>query len=185
MLFISIFIYVASLCGDAVEPRVFTYIVFYIQFSVQLLYPILGWLADAKIGCYKAIVCSMVLMSVGCVCLVVAWTVFYWYGLSQDNLVVDIVLFSCMLCARVSVISFGAVALPFITDQLIGASGDQLATAIDWYIWGTYFVPAVILWAPLSIISVKTVHLLVVLTILISLALAVSVMFLCHHQAQL
>ena len=57
------------------------------------------------------------LMSVGCVCLAVAWTVFYWYGPSQDNMVVGIVLFSCMLCANVSVISFRAVALPSL--QLI------------------------------------------------------------------
>ena len=71
------------------EPRVYTDTTFYVLFSVQLLYPIVGWLADAKIGRYKAIVCSMVLMSVGCVCLAIAWTVFYWYGLShvQDNMV--------------------------------------------------------------------------------------------------
>ena len=66
--------------------------------STVLLYPILGWLADAKIGRYKAIVCSMVLISVGCVCLAVAWTVFYWYGLLQDNTndnCADHVLFVC------------------------------------------------------------------------------------------
>ena len=66
----------------------------------------------------------------------------YWYGLSQDNLVVDIVLFSCILCVRVSIVSFRAVALPVITDQMIGASGDQLATAIDWYVWSIYLIPA-------------------------------------------
>ena len=65
---------------------------------------------------------------------------------------------------------------------MIGALGDQLATAIDWYIWGTYFIQAVIPWLPLLVISVKADHLLAVLTILISLILAVSGMFLCHRH---
>ena len=179
MLFISTCINGVGLYTHVVEPKVFTYTAFYVLFSVQLLYPILGWLADAKIGRYKAIVCSMVLMSVGCVCLAVAWTVSNWYGPSQDNLIVDIVLLSCMLCAKVSVSSFRAVSLPFIIDQMIGASGDQLATAIDWYVWGTYFIPAVTPWAQFS---VETSHLLVSLTILTNIALAVSGMFLCHHH---
>ena len=177
MLFINMCINSVILCEDVVE---FTYV--YVMLSVQLFYPIIGWLADAKIGRYKVIVCSMVLMSVACVCLTIAWTVSNWYGLSQDNMVVGIVLFSCMLFANLSVISFRAVALPFITDQMIGASGDQLATAIDWYVCGTYFIPTMTSWAKFSIISVEIYRLLVVLTILISLALAVSCMFLCHHH---
>ena len=80
--------------------------------STMLLYPILGWLVDAKIGRYKAIVCSMVLMSVGCVCLAVAWTVFYWYGLLEDNAIVVIVLVLCALCVKTSVNLFITAALP-------------------------------------------------------------------------
>ena len=148
--------------------------------STMLLYPILGWLVDAKIGRYKAIVCSMVLMSVGCVCLAVAWTVFYWYGLLEDNTIVVIVLVLCALCVRTSVNLFITAALPFTTDQMIGASGDQLATStvVDWYVWGDDCIQAVIQWIPLSIAN-KMMYTLIVL---VCPGLAVSCMLLCHHH---
>ena len=178
IIFIAAFVNGVYLCPATLEIK---YKAGYALLSIELLYPILGWLADAKIGRYKAIVCSMVLMSVGCVCLAVAWTVFYWYVPLCKNQVAFIVLFLCIVWIRMSVTLFTTTALPFITDQMIGASSDQLAIAIDWYVLSTYScIQAIVQWIPFSIIPDEIYHLIYVLIILISCALAVSGMFLCH-----
>ena len=179
IIFVAAFVNGIYLCSLTVEKN---YYARYVLFSIELLYPILGWLVDAKIGRYKAIVYSMVLMSVGCVCLAVAWTAFYWYVPLYRNPAVFIVLVLCIAWIRANVTLFITAALPFITDQMIGASGDQLATAIDWYIWSTYScIQTIIQWIPFSIPD-KIYHSIFVLIVLISCALAVSCMLLCHHH---
>ena len=87
----------------------------------------------------------------------------------------------CSLCVRISVNLFVSAALVFITDQMIGASGDQLATMVDWYVWGDYSIQALVQWIPLSIAS-ETYYMIYILIILVSPALAVSGMLLCHHH---
>ena len=180
IIFVAAFANGVYLCNFTIERN---YNTGYILFSTELLYPILGWLADAKIGRYKAIVYSMILMSVGCVCLAIAWTVFHWYVPLCRDLVVFIVLVLCIVWIRMNTILFMTAALPFITDQMIGASSDQIATAIDWYVWSTYScIQAIVEWIPLSIIPAEICRLIYVLIILISCALAVSGIFLCHHH---
>ena len=40
---------------------------------------------------------------------------------------------------RIGTICFTTTLLPFLTDQLIGATSDELGAVVQWYIWAQYF----------------------------------------------
>ena len=60
-MYVSMCINAGFLGVGVVEPRVFTDTAFYVIYSVLLFYTVYAWLADARIGHYKATVYSMVL----------------------------------------------------------------------------------------------------------------------------
>ena len=105
-----------------------------VLYGCAIFYPIFGWAADAYIGRYKAIFYSMILSLIGCVIMAAGVIVIY----TMPNLKREILLFIVL----VSLISwiFGyyilqATLLPFVIDQMIGASGAGLSTVVHWYYW--------------------------------------------------
>ena len=96
------------------------------KFLSMLLAPLVGLLADMKFGRYKTIKTgSFVSFSA---------SLFYFVALVSPEL--NSLLFSvAMILFCVSVACYSAALLPFITDQLIGATSDEPSSVVHWYYW--------------------------------------------------
>ena len=104
--------------------------------SAYLFYPLIGWIADAKFGRYKVILASLCTIFA----LNIVLTMVYVVRLSVDSSY-DYTFFAehLLLCALT--VAFGgihATMIPFIVDQLLGLSGEQLSAAIHWYFFSQY-----------------------------------------------
>ena len=98
-----------------------------------LLAPLVGLLADVKYGRYEVIKAGSLVSFLACL--------FYYFALlsSDDASVLKTILF----CAATIFVCIGdtcysAAMLPFITDQLIGATSDELSAIVRWYYWAKY-----------------------------------------------
>ena len=92
-----------------------------------LLAPFIGWLADFKIGQYRIIrFGSIISFSASVFCF---FTLFTGGGSCSMLFMVAIVL------VNMGRTCFLAATLPFLSDQLIGATSDELSAAVQWYIW--------------------------------------------------
>ena len=106
-----------------------------IQGVGYLIYPLLGWLADAWFSRYKFVRGSLVLMiagaivfTVGTICNVIThdrYLVLYAVG--------GLCLTACILALGM----FESTAIQFGMDQMLEASSNQLSTFIQWYYWAS------------------------------------------------
>ena len=107
-------------------------IVWVATFSFTL--PIAGWLADARIGRYKVICCSVWIMWIATI-LATMSSVMHQFNL-VDNINTKVVLILRIFMA----IGFGAYQtniLQFGMDQLHDASTTEIKSFIMWYVWTT------------------------------------------------
>ena len=96
-----------------------------------------AWLADVRFGRYEVI-------KFGSIVSFLAYILYYFVMLSRGG---DSTLstLSTVLWSVANVIaSFGstcysAAMLPFLTDQIIGATSDELSAVVSWYFWTQYF----------------------------------------------
>ncbi|XP_011409749.1 PREDICTED: solute carrier family 15 member 4-like [Amphimedon queenslandica] len=102
-----------------------------------ILYPFMGWLADAKIGRYKAIVGSIVSIFIASVLMIVGYLIHIFAGDSHAfvRAIVTILLGVGVLFNVGGFASFDANVIPFLTDQVLGASGESLSALVHWYFW--------------------------------------------------
>ena len=104
----------------------------YLHMILQILAPLFGWIADAWIGRYKVILYSMLVNLLGCMIVSVEIIVTNYLPLNE----ISIVLFYISVFVNsMGFMAFLANTLPFITDQMIGASGTELSAVVDWYFW--------------------------------------------------
>ena len=81
-----------------------------------LLRPVVGWVGDSLLGRYRAII-------VGILLLIAAFlTYFSAFVMSQ-------------LMALFGLGSINTNMLPFMIDQMIGASADDIGAAVQWFLW--------------------------------------------------
>ena len=101
-----------------------------------ILYPFMGWLADAKIGRYKAIAGSIVSIFVASVLMIVGYLIHIFAGNSHTLKAIVIILLGVGVLFNVGgFASFDANVIPFLTDQVLGASGESLSALVHWYFW--------------------------------------------------
>ena len=102
-----------------------------------ILYPFMGWLADAKIGRYKAIAGSIVSIFIASVLMIVGYLIHIFAGDSHTivRIIVTILLGIGVLFNVGGFASFDANVIPFLTDQVLGASGESLSALVHWYFW--------------------------------------------------
>ena len=92
--------------------------------------PLLGWLADVRFGRYE-------IFRFGSIVSFLASIFFYFAlftgggGFTQSTVLLSVATF---------VLSFGftcysAAMLPFLSDQMIGATSDELSAVVRWYFW--------------------------------------------------
>ena len=96
------------------------------KFLSMLLAPLVGLLADMKFGRYKIIKTGSFVSFFA--------SLFYFVALVSPLL--KSLLFSvAMILFCVSVACYSAALLPFLTDQIIGATSNELNAAVHWYYW--------------------------------------------------
>ena len=99
------------------------------QFVSMLLAPAIGWLADVKFGRYEII-------KFGSLATFLAGIFFYFALFTGGVSISSISLFSTsMVIVGFGATCFIAAILPFLTDQIIGATSDELSTVVHWYFW--------------------------------------------------
>ena len=108
-------------------------------------FPIAGWLADTYFGRYKTIRCSLWIIWLVSLPLVVCSTVEYqfWNEGQDDNknlkIVIDYIVYPvAFVMMTIGLAGFHTNVFPFGTDQMLGASAQELTVFIHWYYWTEY-----------------------------------------------
>ena len=108
-----------------------------VQVVLVFYYPFAGWLADVYFGRYKVMHAHLLLMWVGSVAIVLTLIVEYLYPQTTT------VLNYCVLLPAIIVLFIGrggflVTSLPFGTDQMPDASGEETSAFIHWFIWAVF-----------------------------------------------
>ena len=103
------------------------------EFVSFLSPPFVIWLADKTIGRYE-------MVKFGSIITFIASIFLYLVIILQEGSVLRIIsFFGLMVPLRIGTACFSTAILPFLTDQLIGATSDELSAVVQWYIWAHYF----------------------------------------------
>ena len=104
-----------------------------VVFTVLLV--IAGWLADVYFGRYKVMKVSIWIMwlgSVGGTLLLVI------YSLSSVDALKYVSIVVAYACVTIGYVGFIVNAIPFGTDQMLGASSEIISAFIHWFAWAYY-----------------------------------------------
>ena len=100
--------------------------------SKAILAPFVGWLADVRFGRYEII-------KFGSLILFFISMLFYLQHFIGEGPTLIAVLSLAVVSQGIGDACFTASMLPFLTDQLIGATSDELIAVVQWYYWSTAF----------------------------------------------
>lgn len=136
---------------DLNEPWKVTIAVIFLQEVLpKLFYPVAGWIADAKVGRYKVMRASLLLMWVGSLLLLLLSLIKYAVLYSSDSRDYDdtlnrryTIMFAVTLPFAILVYVLNAVGnagfhanvIPFGLDQMEDGSAEQHSAFIHWYYW--------------------------------------------------
>ena len=109
----------------------------------QLLYPLAGWIADARIGRYKVIRISIWCMWLGQCLLSVTFLPYLMLTGSSARNYLRYVQYSLYPVAFITInmglAGFQANSIQFGIDQMLDSSGDEMSAFVHWYYWSNYF----------------------------------------------
>ena len=100
---------------------------------MTLTFPVAGWIADTWIGRYTVLRTAMHLLLLSSALTIFVLVFLIYYIPSEIVSVLKTVLI-CIAAAGMS--CYAACSFQFATDQMIGASSDQLSFTIHWLLWG-------------------------------------------------
>ena len=97
-----------------------------------LLLPVVGWVGDSLLGRYRAIIAGFFSLTVAFLTFLSAFVMFQ-FKWAQILVVI-------MLCVSqlMNLFGLGSICtnmLPFMIDQMIGASADDIGAAVQWNFW--------------------------------------------------
>ena len=144
------------------------------SYVALILYPIAGWLGDAKVGRYKMVVVSVAMLFLTFV--IAAFYFSFYQRLPQMGvqyrLLLTLVLY---VFISVSAAGFSANIIPFGADQLLYGPAEQVTSYFNWYMWtrevGRLFI-AVSFW--IHTVEVRALVATFVASILMAVAVVVS-----------
>ena len=145
---------------DLHEPWKNVICVIFLQFVLpSLLYPVAGWIADAKVGRYKVIRFSLFLMWLGSVLLLLIallkYSVAYTPDMHKDNvnyrygkvqIVALLLAILVYILNSVGIAGFHTNIIPFGLDQMEDGSTEQHSAFIHWYYWTRKLSFGVLVW---------------------------------------
>ena len=99
----------------------------------QLLFPIPEWVADAWIGRYKVIKAGILISLIANVVTICA--IITMCNISSSLKPVQIIICIGLGVSALGYAAMSANIIPFILDQCIGASGEELSALIHWTLW--------------------------------------------------
>ena len=111
------------------SSRLLNYTFLVVRTGSNVMAPLIGWLADVKFGRYKVIIYGT-LASLVAIILFTAGS--FTSGTLHEVL--------CCLAAMVDSLAYAgfiAAMLPFMTDQIIGATSNELSAVVYWSYWFT------------------------------------------------
>ena len=96
-----------------------------------ILLPVAGWVGDSLLGRYRAIVVGFLLSATAYLVLLISFVML------QFNWRVEAFVLMCLSlpAATFGAGTFATNSLPFIIDQMIGASADDISAVVQWYCW--------------------------------------------------
>ena len=94
-----------------------------------LFAPFIGWLADVKLGRYEIIKFASISSFL---CSIV---IFLALILKEPSALRSILVLITVLIDGFGGVCFQAGVVPFLTDQLVGATSDELSAVVQWYYW--------------------------------------------------
>ena len=100
----------------------------------NLLAPFFGWLADVKFGRYNTLMFSTIVSFLASMFLYFALII--GEGVSTLG---NMLLFVATAFVFFGESSYRAAMLPFLTDQIVGATSDELSSVVRWYYWARMF----------------------------------------------
>ena len=101
------------------------------QVVSSLLAPFVGWLADFKIGRYEIIRFGSIISF--------SASIFCYFALFTEGVSGSVLFMAAFVLVSLGDTCFSAALLPFLSDQLIGATSDELSAAVQWYMWANSF----------------------------------------------
>lgn len=112
----------------------------------KMLYPLSGWLADAKLGRYKVMRYSLWMMWVGSVALILTSILRYTLAMvlpaetEEDITNYTLPLYAVIyLVNAIGTAGYHVNVIPFGIDQMEGASGEEISSFVHWYYWTRNF----------------------------------------------
>ena len=98
---------------------------------VLVLLPVAGWISDSLLGRYRAITFGNFLLTVAYLVILISFVMlqFDW------TIPAFVLIYISLSAAGFGGGTFFISSLPFLIDQMIGASADDIIAAIQWYCW--------------------------------------------------
>ena len=142
-----------------------------------LTLPVAGWLADARVGRYKVIRCSIWIMWSATVLVTVSSVIAQLIeGYSSINSKIQLLLYAFI---AIGFGGYGANIIQFGMDQLHDASTTEITSFIVWYVW-TAMSGGIVLDIITACLSVQYMAIRPLL-LCANLTLALSLSFCCNH----
>ena len=103
--------------------------------GLLILLPVAGWIGDSYLGRYRAIMVGFLLSTTGYLIILTSFVMlqFNW------RLEAFVVLCLSLPAVACGAGTFATNSLPFIIDQMIGASADDISAVVQWYCWAVVF----------------------------------------------
>ena len=146
--------------------------------ALLALLPVTGWISDSLLGRYRAITIGSFLLAVAYLVILISFVMlqFDW------TIPAFVVMCISLPAAAIGGGTFFISSLPFVIDQMIGASADDIIAAIQWYCWAFAFgITAQYLPICFSIVTQQQNILLLYLSLgCLSLSVVFIIDHLCH-----
>ena len=108
-----------------------TGILFASECLAYCLAPLVGWLADVRFGRYEMIKFGSLVSFLA--------SILYYFALLTTSTLSNVLFSTAIVIINLGASCYYAAMLPFLTDQLIGATSDELSTVVRWYYWSLNF----------------------------------------------
>ena len=106
-----------------------------VHFALWIILPVTGWVAEARLGRYRAITTAFILSMLT---MLASQASFIMLHINWTPIPAIVLLYIALAIGTAGFGMFYTNLLPFTLDQMMGASGDELSAAVHWYCWGYY-----------------------------------------------